>query len=102
MTQEQIVLGNDEICQMLQFESDKVYSYKIPNTFPFEKELDTGWTEFNVQQILFHSDWNMLIGAYNRALSIMEDLPDGVHISSCWIKLVDFAKWFNQIKLLFK
>lgn len=128
MTELEIINGNDEICRLLQFKSDKVYMYQVPNTFPHEKEYDTGWTEFNVQAIPFHEDWNMLIGAYNRALAILNSMPDtakqllkedknfivnfGVKnffglfdnhlsISSCWIKMVDFAKWWNVVGLMF-
>lgn len=128
MTELEIITGNDEICKLLMFESDKVYTYKVPNTFPFEREADTGWTEFNTQAILFHSDWNMLIGAYNRALYILNKMPDTIkellrdeknfvvnfaiknffhlfenqlHISSSWVKMVDFARWFNAVKPMF-
>lgn len=123
----EVISGNDQICQALGFESNKVYVYKVPNTFPFEKEADTGWTEFNVQQLLFHSDWNMLIGAYNHCLEKLEQLPvslkallkedknivvnfgtrnffglfeNQLHISSSWIKLVDLCKWYNSVKLM--
>lgn len=127
MTDLEIINGNDEICQLCGFESDKVYVYKIPNTFPFESEADTGWTELTVQQTLFHTDWNMLIGGYNRALYkinsmsetakslLLEDknmvdnfgaknffgLFEGqLYISSCWIKLVHLSKWYNSVKYL--
>ncbi len=127
MTDLEIITGNDEICKMLLFESNKAYVYKIPNLFPHEKENDTGWIELDVRTMQFHTDWNMLIGAYNRALYILNNMPDtakellkennnsiinfGVknffhvfegqlNISSCWIKLVDFAKWWNSVKWL--
>lgn len=127
MTEAEIITGNDEICDMLGFEKSNAYVYKIPNTFPFEKEIDTGWTEFDVQAVGFHLDWNVLIGAYNRALKLMEGMnsiqkqlllqdknfvvnfgtknffglfENQLHISSSWIKLVDFAKWYNSVKLL--
>lgn len=124
MTEIEIITGNDEICRLLLFKRVKDYLYQIPNTFPHEKENDTGWTEFNVKAIPFHEDWNMLIGAYNRALLILNAMPDtakqllkedrnfvvnfGVKnffglfenqlsISSCWLKMVDFAKWWNSV-----
>jgi hypothetical protein len=129
MTETEIITGNDEICQALGFKSDKVYVYRVPNTFPFERETDTGWTEFNTQQIGFHQDWNLLIGAYNRMLENLANMTEtqrrllaeeknfvvsfGVknffgifenqlHIASSWIKLVDFCKWYNSVKLIGK
>jgi len=74
MTEAEIITGNDEICKMCEFETSKVYVYKVPNTFPYEREHDTGWSEMNVQAIPFHEDWNLLIGAYNRALELMVKL----------------------------
>lgn len=127
--QAEIISGNDEICRLLEFESNKVYVYKVPNLFPHDKENDTGWIEVNTQCIGFDTDWNMLIGAYNRALKVLDELPppakvllkkeknfvvnfgihhffglfeNQLHISSCWIKLVDFAKWYNSVKLMIK
>lgn len=130
MTEAEIISGNDEICRLLQFESDKVYVYRVPNHFPYEKVTkDTGWIEVYAQHIGFNTDWNMLIGAYNRALLILNSLPDtakqllkedknfivnfGINnffglfesqlrISSCWVKLVDFAKWYNSVHLMLK
>jgi hypothetical protein len=129
MTELEIINGNDEICKLMQFKSNKAYVYQVPNLFPHEKDNDTGWIELNVQTIQFHTDWNMLIGAYNRALVILNNAPEtarqllkedknfivnfgaqnffGVfegqlHISSCWIKLVDFAKWWNSVSVMFK
>jgi len=129
MTELEIINGNDEICQLLQFKSNKVYVYQVPNTFPFEKELDTGWSEMNVQDIQFHSDWNMLIGAFNRALFILNSMPDTakkllkedknlivnfgiknffvvsingqMEVVHSWRKIVDFAKWWNSVSLMF-
>ena len=69
MTELEIITGNDAICQMIWWESIKVYVYQVPNLFPHNE--DSGWTEFNVQDIGFHNDWNMLIGAYNKALHIL-------------------------------
>lgn len=131
MTQAEIISGNDEICQTLGFESSKVYVYKVPNTFPFEKEADTGWTECDTQAILFHTDWNMLVGAYNRILLIVRNLSETgrkllnedknffakwgtstvfmvsdinwqININSAWLKMVDFCKWYNSVKLMIK
>jgi len=126
MTEAEIITGNDEICKMCEFETSKVYVYKVPNTFPYEREHDTGWSEMNVQAIPFHEDWNLLIGAYNRALELMVKLnptqkdllkqdknfivnfgtknffglfENQLHISSSYIKLTDFAKWYNSIKI---
>lgn len=128
MTDLEIINGNDEICRLLQFKSNKAYVYQIPNLFPHEKENDTGWVEMDVQAIQFNTDWNMLIGAYNRALYILNNMPHtakqllkedkncvvnfGVknffgtfegqlNISSCWIKLVDFARWWNAVSVMF-
>ena len=124
MTEAEIITGNDEICKMCGFESNKAYVYKVPNLFPC-KDPDTGWSETNVQAIQFNEDWNMLIGAYNIArekLSLLNATQkelleqhknfitnysinnffhlgiDGqVKISGSYIKLVDFAKWYNGI-----
>ena len=127
----EIIIGNDEICKTLGFESSKVYVYKVPNLFPFEKECDTGWTEFNVQQLGFHADWNMLVGAYNRILLILHnmsetgkkllqddknffarwgtrtvfmvsDINHQINIESAWRKMVDFCKWYNQVLPIIK
>ena len=126
MTQEEKILGNDEICRMLGWESDKVYVYKVPNLFP-ATDIDTGWTEFDVQNVGFNMDWNILIGAYNIALTKLQGLTslqtisfedkknfivmfgtrnffhlfnNQLSINSCWIKLVDFSKWYNSVKHL--
>lgn len=128
MTEAEIISGNDEICKILEWESNRVYVYKVPNTFPFEQEVDTGWMEWDVQAIGFNTDWNMLIGAYNRILKILSTLTKTEHelldlpktfvvkfavnnvfgmgingqlnITSCWIKIVDFCKWYNSVKML--
>ena len=129
MTELEIITGNDEICQALGFRSDKVYVYQVPNLFPHEKEADTGWTEFNTQTIGFNTDWNMLIGGYNRMLQNLQamnptqkallkeeknfvvnwgtanffHLFEGqLYISSSWIKLVYMCKWYNAVKLIGK
>lgn len=129
MTEHELIVGNDEICQLLGWETNKAYVYKVPNTFPHEKEADTGWIELGTQAIGFHRDWNMLIGAYNRALLILNNLTETqkkllqedkaffakfgiknvfgvsdvnwqINITSSWIKFVDFCKWYNSIKLI--
>jgi len=123
MTESEIIIGNDEICQMIGWVSTKAYVYQVPNLFPYKE--DTGWTEFNTQDIGFHCDWNLLIPAYNIALKILAGLTttqaqllhdhknfivnygcknffhlfdNQLHISSCWVKLVDFSKWYNSVK----
>lgn len=130
MTEAEIITGNDHLCQMLEFESNKVYVYKVPNLFPFQG-YESGYMESNVQAILFHTDWNMLVGAYNGMLKILHDLPETgkqllqedknffarwgtktvfmvsdvnyqINIHSAWMKLVDFAKWWNAVKLMIK
>lgn len=125
-TEKEIIVGNDEICQALGFKTNKVYVYEVPNTFPNERESDTGYTEFNTQQIGFHTDWNLLIGGYNRMLEKLELMnvlqkelflqeknfivnfgtknffglfENQLHIASSWIKLVDLCKWYNSVKL---
>ena len=127
MTEQEIISGNDAICTMLGFEQTKAYHYKVPNLFP--KEVDTGYTEMDTSDTQFHIDWNMLIGSYNKMLALMQDMPDTakellktdknflvnygarnffclfenqLSISSCWIKLVDFAKWYNAVSFTFK
>ena len=124
MKESEIITGNDEICQMLGWVSTRVYMYHVPNLFPIEDSKQT--TEMDCQGIPFHQDWNMLIGAYNKALQILAGLTttqaellhvdknffvqwgaknffhlfeNQLHISSCWIKLVDFSKWYNSVKL---
>lgn len=123
MTESEIIIGNDAICKMLGFESTKQYIYKIPNLFPSNE--NTGWIETNALHVGFDSDWNMLIGAYNKTLYIIDQMPPTLkellkeynnfvvsfgiknffhifegqlHISSCWTKLVIFAKWYNNVK----
>jgi hypothetical protein len=127
MKESEIIIGNDEICQMLGWESNQLYVYRVPNLFPSEQ--DSGWTKFNTQDIAFHSDWNLLIGAYNYALKLVRgftnlqkellqddkaffarfgvkhmfgisDVNHQVNINASWLKLVDFCKWYNSIKLL--
>lgn len=128
MTEAELITGNDEICQTLGFESNKAYVYQVPNLFPHEKEVDTGWMEWNVQDIGFEKDWNMLVGAYNRILLILNNLSPiqkellkqdknffasfgvknvfrvsdvnwQVNISTSWQHIVDFCKWYNSVKL---
>ena len=128
MTDKEIIMGNDEICQALGFESNRVYVYKVPNTFPFENERDTGWTELNTQAICFHSDWNMLVGAYNRIRTLVFNMTDTqkeilkdhknfltnfavknvfsisidnqLRIERAWRMLTDFCKWYNGAKFV--
>lgn len=127
MTEKEIIIGNDEICQALGFKSKTVYVYEVPNTFPHEKERDAGWMEWNTQEIGFHKDWNLLIGGYNRMLHNLEAMTNTqkqllkdeknlivnfgtknffglfenqLHISSSWIKLVIMCKWYNSVKLV--
>lgn len=123
MTDAELIVGNAEICEMLGWISNKAYVYQVPNLFPSQE--DSGWTEFNTQEVGFHLDWNILIGAYNQLLlkilaftptqkELFKDdktmivkfgaehffgLFEGqLYINSCWIKLVDFSKWYNSIK----
>ncbi len=127
----EIITGNDEIAKCIGFDSDKPYVYKVPNTFPFENENNTGWTEFNTKEIGFDKDWNMLVGAYNKILLILKnlnpiyrellqkdesffarwgtktvfmvsDINHQINIDSSWKKMVDFCKWYNHIKITFK
>lgn len=132
MTEAEIIMGNDEICKAIGFVTNRSYVYQVPNLFPHEKEGgDTGWTEWGTQEIGFEKDWNMLVGAYNRVLLIYHTLSDTqkellshdksffarygvknvfgvsdvnwqINISSSWLKLVDFCKWYNQIKFVTK
>lgn len=108
---------------MLEWESNKVYVYKVPNLFPTKE--DSGYTELSTQGMLFHTDWNMLIGAYNRVMLLINSLSETqlqllrdnknflidysfknffipfegqLHINSCWLKLVDICKWYNSVK----
>jgi len=133
MSEAELITGNDEICQLIGFKSTKAYVYEVPNLFPYDLDEgnDTGWTEWDVQAIGFEKDWNMLVGAYNRALTILHKLSDTqkellnqdkgffakfgvkhifgvsdvngqINITSSWLKLVDFCKWYNNIKHITK
>lgn len=124
MKESEIIIGNDEICQMLGWKSDRAYMYHVPNLFPIQESNNT--TEMDVQGIGFHLDWNMCIGAYNKSLELLHGMNDvqkellqhdkhflvnfstrsffhifegQLHISSCYVKLVMIAKWYNSIKL---
>lgn len=129
MTEAEKILANDEICKMLGWESNRVYVYHVPNLFPFKE--DAGTTEFMVQDIFFDRDWNMCVGAYNNVLKRIinlhqtqrdlynhhknfivrygaqnffeiSDVTGQVNISSCYLKLADFAKWYNGVTVFKK
>lgn len=120
MKESELIIGNGEICKMLGWESNKAYVYKVPNLFPSNE--DSGYTEFDTQNVGFNLDWNILIGAYNIALQKIVQLSETkkelldknfivqfgtknffhlfdnqLSINSCWNKLVDFSKWYNSL-----
>ncbi len=121
MSQEEILIGNNEICRMLGWPCLSLYHYECPNIFPLNE--NSGYMELRCDAIGFNTDWNMLIGAYNVALSKLNNnelvknllkrdehfianfgiknffglFENQLYISSSWIKLVDFCKLYNAV-----
>ena len=89
MIEKEIIEGNDLICKFLGFESNKVLVYKVPNLFPSKE--DSGWTEFDVQDIGFERDWNMLMPVVEKIskITIKDELVRLEIVSSGYVKIAN-------------
>lgn len=121
MTADQIIKGNNEIAKMC-----GVSVYPVKGTKEFKKWKGEA-CDFNWFELKYESDWNMLISAHNKSRELFMKLDKSIQkeflesdnliverfgfvnffstlenqytISSCWNKMVNFAKWYNSLKL---
>jgi len=112
--QQEILEGNKLIAEFMGIKKDDGCPIYIHGTLP---NMVAG-------EFTYHSDWNRLISAHNKArklfftldkpiqkrflesdstyierfgfVSFFATFENQYHIMSSWRKMVDFAKWYNQ------